>query len=202
MYRASSIIKNTRLEKDLEIAEISKKLKIPSKYLSAIEEETKKEFPPDPYCSLMVSDYANFLGLNGPQILGLFRRDFDQKRQAFNTRKHRFSFTPQFTFTISTIAILIIFTFFLISEYAKFNRPPKLEVNWSTNSTLIGNVVQISGLTDPESTVRINQDLVIVDSNGNFQKNITLSPTVNKITVESKSPNGKTTVLDHIYKSQ
>ena len=79
MFRVSTIFKNTRLDKELEFSEISKKLKIPAKYLEAIEDEKIANFPQEPYCSLIVKDYANFLGLNGEEILSLFRRDFAQK---------------------------------------------------------------------------------------------------------------------------
>lgn len=197
MYRASSIIKNQRLEKDLEIGEISKKLKIPVKYLVAIEDEVKCDFPPDPYCSLMVKDYANFLGLNGEQILSLFRRDFDQKRQIKQISKTGFSFTPQFTFTVSIILFIVVFAGYLTFEYIKFNRPPELKVIWP--QTITENI-EITGTTESEATVRINQDLVIVDSSGKFSKRLSLNNGDNKVVIESKSPSGKTTTQTNVLK--
>lgn len=191
MFRASSILKNARLDKDLTIDEVAKKLKISPKYLSAIESEDQKNFPSEPYCSLIVKDYGNFLGLKGEEILRFFHRDFDPKRPISKPTKKLFGITPQLTFTISVIALVAIFTTYLVSEYFKFNQPPHLKVNWPTNIST--SQFEITGQTDPEATVRVNQDLVIVDPQGNFKKRVNLTIGDNQITIESKSPGGKTT---------
>lgn len=198
MFHASTLLKNTRLDKELEIAEISKKLRIKPKYIEAIESEDVASFPQEPYCSLFVKDYAEFLGLNGQEILRIFRRDFAQKLKIKSSSRKTFSFTPQFTFKISLIATILFFSVYLTTEFLKFNRPPKLLVNWPGPSMILGQTLDLTGITDPESTVRINQDLIIVDSKGNFQKKINLNSGDNKIIVESKSPSGKTTAEEKI----
>ena len=95
MKRASAILESTRLDRELDFEEISKRTRIPTHYLLAFENETTSDFPSEPYCSLMVKDYAEFLGLNGEEILSIFRRDYDQKSQKFYPRHSFFSFTPQ-----------------------------------------------------------------------------------------------------------
>ena len=200
MLRTSSLLKNTRLDKEYDLADISKKLKIPVKYLIAIESEEVKCFPQEPYCSLIIKDYADYLGLNGQEMLSFFRRDFEQKKRSKSFKKDDISFTPQFTFTILVGILILVFTFYLFSEYLKFNRPPKLKINWPEN--INGEIVDLSGVTDPDSTVRINQDLIIVDSEGNFQKKIKISSgSETKIIVESKSTSGKTTTEEKILES-
>lgn len=191
MYRASSILKDTRQDKDLTIEEIAKKIKVPAKYLTAIENESQKCFPPQPYCSLIVKDYASFLGLNGEELLRFFHRDFDTKKPKTSATKKVFGLTPQFTFSVIVVVLIMIFSFYLTGEYFKFNRPPKLKVNWP--SSPVTGEWQVSGTTDTESTVRINQDLIIVDPKGNFVKKFHASSPY-KVTIESRSPNGKTTV--------
>lgn len=200
MLSASSLLKNTRLDKEYDLLDISKKLKIPIKYLTAIENEEVTNFPQEPYCSLIIKDYADYLGLNGQEILSFFRRDFEQKKKIKSLKTDGFSFTPQFTFAVLLGIIIISFIFYLTIEYFKFNRPPKLKINWPEN--IAGESFDISGITDPDSTIRINQDLIIVDAQGNFQKKIiTNSDQEIKITIESKSPSGKTTVEEKILKT-
>lgn len=201
MFYASSLLKNTRLDKEWDLSDISKKIKVPTKYLEAIENEEIICFPQEPYCSLIIKDYADYLGLNGTDVLALFRRDFEQKCKTKNTQKTGFYFTPKFTFTISIIAIVLLFSVYLISEYYKFHQPPKLRVNWPLEATVSSSIVEINGITDPESTIRINDDLIIVDSNGRFEKKITLSSGENKITVESTSPNDKVTTEEKVINS-
>lgn len=191
MYRASNLLTNARVDKDLEIAEIAKKLKVPVKYLEAFETENTKDFPSEPYCSLILKDYAQYLGLNGQETLSVFRRDFDSRKKTKIVRRNPFSFTPQFTFVFSILVLVLIFAGYLIFEYFKFNHPPKLKVNWPPEP-ILSSSVEVSGTTDPESTVKINDDLVIVGVNGNFQKKINFASDEAKVVIESTSPSGKT----------
>ena len=190
MFRASDLLKETRLEKAIDLEDIAKKLKVPLKYLQAIENDERNGFPGEPYCSLIINDYSEFLGLNGPDIIRLFNRDFDNQKKVSAKVKRIFSFTPQSTFAILTILSLLIFSVYLVIEYVRFNRPPKITVNWPQNQKTDQSVLYLSGSTDPESTVRVNQDLVVVDVSGNFSKKINLVPGDNQITVESTSHSG------------
>lgn len=196
MFRVSNLLRNSRLDKELDYLEISKKLKIPAKYIIAIEAEDIKNFPSEPYCSLIVKDYANYLGLNGEEILSLFRRDFDRKvasAKQFTTNR---GITPQLTFGLGVFVAIVGFVIYLVFEYLKFNRPPFLNVTWPVNPETF---VEIKGQTDPEATVRINQDLVIVKIDGTFSKKISISSPETKIIVESKSQSGKTSVAEKTY---
>ena len=201
MFCASSLLKNTRLDKEWELTDISKKIKVPLKYLESIENETVSCFPQEPYCSLIIKDYADYLGLNGTDVLALFRRDFDQQLKTKKKNSLFFSFTPKFTFTVSLFLIILFFFIYLTSEYIKFHQPPKLEVVWPLEATVSSSMIEISGVTDSESTVRINDDLILVDVNGIFQKKINLSSGENNIIIESTSPNGKQTVVNKVIKS-
>lgn len=196
MFRASTIIRNAREDKGLSIEEISKKLKINSKYLSSIEDERAADFPDEPYCSLIIKDYSNFLGLNSEDVLSLFRRDFATSCKVKPVTHSNISLTPHHTFRVLTIASILLFIAYLSFEYIKFNRAPSLKVNWPD---LNGPQLEISGITDPESTVRVNNDLILVDPSGSFKKTINVA-TESTVIVESKSQSGKTTVLEKTYK--
>lgn len=200
MNRASIILKNAREDKDLSIDEVSKKLKISKNYLEAIEGEISSQFPSEPYCSLIIKDYAAFLGLNGSDILSLFRRDFASPTKSSVSNLNQVSFTPQLIFRWSVAAVMILFLSYIVLEYLKYNRPPHLNVNWpEDNSLAINSALEISGNTDPEATIRINNDLTIVDPTGNFHKTISFTQDNLKIIIESKSHSGKTTVLEKTY---
>ena len=199
MFRTANLLKKLRLEKGLELEDISKKLKIPLKHLLAIEEEDTKCFPQEPYCSLIVKDYAELVGLDGQEIIRLFHRDFAVKKKSKSQNKKLFAFTPQVTFTLLTVICLCIFSSYLVFEYLKFNRPPKITVDWPVPIDTNQSVLQIFGTTDIESTVRVNQDLVIVDASGKFNKKLDLSSGENKIVIESKSQAGKSTIIEKTY---
>ena len=200
MHRTSIILKNAREDKDLSIAEVSKKLKISAKYLEAIENEQKSCFPAEPYCSLIIKDYAFFLGLNGDDILSLFRRDFSTKSAKKPSSVSGLSLTPQKIFFLAISITIFLFVGYMGMEYLRYNQSPPLQVIWPEDSELTNSAkIEISGITDPESTIRVNSDLIIVDQNGNFKKVVTLNSPESKITVESRSHNGKSTIVEKTY---
>lgn len=199
MYRASDILQNTRIEKDLSIEEISKKTKIPIKYLNAFEKEDKNNFPQEPYCSLILKDYANFLGLNGERILMIFRRDFEIKNKITPKTKKTFYFSPQLSFSLSLFFVFALFLGYLLNEYFKFNRPPKLKVDWPHEFT---NPLFITGLTDPNNTIKINEDLIIIEKDGKFEYSLKINKNDDeekKILIEARSPAGKISKDEKIY---
>lgn len=199
MYRASDLLKKTREDNYLTTKEVASQLKIPQKYILAIESDHIKNLPQEPYCSLIVKSYAEFLKLDGNNILRLFRRDFATKNDKKTIRKRVFGFTPQLTFSLATILAIIAFSAFLIFEYFKFNRPPRLDVSWPKDSLALGENLSIEGQTDSQANVTINDSLVIVDAEGHFKKDIVIKTLPITITVQSKSPNGKTTIDQRQY---
>lgn len=194
MFKASDILKSTRIDKDYDLKEISKKTKIPQKYLQAIEDGDIKNYPAEPYCSLFVSRYSSFLGLDVNKTTSLFRRDMNLKTDNFKlSKKQSIYLTPQFLFTISISLVLILMFSFLIGRYLSFNKPPKLTVNWPDKVS--SPEIRITGTTDPNSSVRVNDDLIIIDQDGNFSKQIDISQTP-LVIIEARSPYGKKTVLE------
>lgn len=196
MKRASFLLQTARLDKEFTLDEISKKTKIPLRYLQAFENETQSGFPDEPYCSLMLREYADFLGLNSDELVSVFRRDHVKKAINANSQNSFLSITPQFTYYLIISLLIILFALYLTFEYIKFNHPPVLTVDWPVYSK----IVEIKGKTDSESTIKVNQSPVVVDQNGNFFKKLELSTSEAKIIVESTSPAGKTTVEEKILK--
>ena len=124
--QASQIIKNARLDKEVELSDISKRIKIPIKYLEAIESGNAACYPQEPYCSLFVKEYADFLGLNGTNLISLFRRDFATHDPSSVNRRRLFSFTPSFTFAVIITITTLLFLGYLLNEYFRFNRTTRL----------------------------------------------------------------------------
>jgi len=194
--RSSTLLKQTRLDKDLTVEDVSLKIKIPKKYIIALESEDKKCFPDEPYCSLIIKDYADYLGLNGQNLVKLFRRDFDHRNISRKINNYSgLSITPQLTFKIGLLLTLLCFLGYIFFEYQKFNRPPPLRVNWPQHISELSNTIDINGVTDSEATVRINSDLILLDNNGKFSKKIKID-NLQQITVESQSPHGKKTTIE------
>jgi len=194
MNQVGTILQPDRQDLGYTTLEVSKKLKIPTKYIEAIEQCQVNSYPREPYCSLLVKDYADFLGLNGQEITKIFRRDYAEIKQKQEFMIKDTGLNPKITFTITVLIIVIASFLYLVNEYLKFSRPPQLEVSISGDTNT--KIVEVRGKTSNDATVRINTDLVIVESDGSFSKKITLKNDDKKITIESKSPSGKTTVQE------
>ncbi|RLC35478.1 hypothetical protein DRH14_00895 [Candidatus Shapirobacteria bacterium] len=201
MFKASSILKKARLDRELGIDEISKKLKIPSKYLRAIEEEDSKNYPQPPYLQLFVKEYADFFNLNSKDILSFFRRDYRESLNKKSPRKHStFFITPQKLFKSSILILFLILFAYLFNQYVSFHRPPQLEISWPSMEDVKKGEFLLKGKTDSEATIRLNDSLLIVDDNGNFSKQIKLLDNqTNKIIITAISPSGATTILEKEY---
>lgn len=73
--KVGAMLKEMRLQKGLKTADIAKKLCIRKIYLEAIEDSNYKEIPPLPYGIGFIRSYANFLGLNGENIVELYKEE-------------------------------------------------------------------------------------------------------------------------------
>ncbi|MBM3205384.1 hypothetical protein FJZ41_00845 [Candidatus Shapirobacteria bacterium] len=73
------------------------------------------------------------------------------------------------------------------------NEAPSLEINEPADGTVVtedAGKVKISGQTDPEASLLINDHLVILDKEGNFSYNLGLSVGENKILILAKDQAG------------
>ncbi len=73
--KVGAMLKEVRLNQGLKTADIAKKLCIRKIYLDAIEDSNYKEIPPLPYGIGFIRSYANYLGLNGGNIVELYKEE-------------------------------------------------------------------------------------------------------------------------------
>ena len=73
--KVGSLLKEMRQQKGLRLPDVAKKLCIRRIYLEAIEESDYKEIPPVPYGIGFIRSYAEYLGLNGSNIVELYKEE-------------------------------------------------------------------------------------------------------------------------------
>ncbi len=73
--KVGAMLKEVRLNQGLKTADVAKKLCIRKIYLDAIEDSNYKEIPPLPYGIGFIRSYANYLGLNGENIVELYKEE-------------------------------------------------------------------------------------------------------------------------------
>lgn len=191
-----------REKKGLTLEEVSKATKIKVEFLRAIEKGEYNKLPSKTYAHGFVKNYIDFLGLPKKENLALFRREFDEdkvfKVLPGSLGSKEFSVGGRFSQGVFFIvSILIIFIAYILFQYRFAILPPPLEVsNPKKGAVVSSSVVIVSGITDPNATVFINEIPVTLDQQGYFEKKIDLFS--EKSTIEIKSVNrfGKETVVN------
>lgn len=202
MVRVGQKLYQTRIHKSLTLEEIAKATKIRPQFLTAIERGEYEKLPSPAYAQGFVRNYASFLGLSQKEILALFRREFDEKK-AYKvlpdglTQNNTF---PPARIRVRRSFVVLVFLCLILLGYLGFQYrsmflAPVLIVDSPKQNEQTKPEVTVSGKTDPNATVLVNNELVLPNNNGEFIKNITLFPGKNSITLKAKNRFGKETVL-------
>lgn len=205
MRTVGEILKEERERKYYTLLEIEKATKIRKELLEALESSDYKRLPPPTFVQGFIKNYGKFLGLPTEKLLAIFRREFSDAKfpprilESFQNPidKNKFRLTPTRLLGMVVLGMLIGFFIYLWFEYRFLVGAPFLEVTEPTNQkTINSSPIQVSGRTDPEAKVSINNQEIQVDISGKFSQGLTLSEGSNTITVTSTSKGGKVSKIE------
>jgi cytoskeleton protein RodZ len=199
------LLKNTRLKYKLKLHHITEFTNIRRSYIVAIENNNWDQLPDLTYAKNFVLCYAKFLELDTAKIINRFDLEVT-KYQAKNSTptsqfqpKRTFVVTPRLLTTLFAILIVIgvgCYAYFQINYLAQI---PKLQINEPADYTqVVVNKVQISGQTDPDNTIYINNQPLTTDKHGNFSTPIQLQNGYNIIQVTAENKIGKKTTATKV----
>lgn len=84
MSSVGEILRNTREEKGISVKQVAEATSIRIMYLEAIEKEQFDLIPGEVYLKGFIRNYANFVGLNGPELVERYKEQIAaQKRQEY-----------------------------------------------------------------------------------------------------------------------
>lgn len=200
MVRLGQLLRQQRMRRKLSLEEVARGTKIKENFLAAIERGEYNKLPSPAYAKGFVTNYASFLGLPRAEVIALFRREFDEKR-AYKVLPD--SLARQQTFPLYRIKIkdslliigvlVVFFMGFLLFQYrAAFIAPP-LRVMSPEQGAVVSQDVTVSGKTDSEASVTVNNEAVSLTNNGEFIKRVSLFPGKTTIVITSKNRFGKET---------
>lgn len=179
---------------------MEKTTKIKKEFIRAIETGNWQSLPEYPVVQGFVKNIAKTLELDSDKMMALLRRDYPPKAVSVNPKPDvgkRFSWSPKFTFIVSTSLVLIAIVTYLVYQYIGFVSPPELQVVSPKEDEIISQEsVRVLGYTDPQATVTVNNQPALVDENGEFLAEIEISEEVQEIEVKAISRSGKETTVD------
>lgn len=205
MTTVGEILRNKRLEKKLNLTDVEKAIKVRSKFLQAIEENNFSALPPPTFTRGFIKNYAVFLGLPVEQTLAFYRRQVNLDKEKIlpglpQKIRENFALTPQLLTVIGVGIMLLLFFIYLFWQYQQYSNAPKLEVTSPADYLIVkSSSLEVAGETDSEATLRINDQLVTVNENGEFDLKIDLAPGLNTFTfVVSNKFNKETKIVRHV----
>ncbi|MEK7605209.1 MAG: helix-turn-helix domain-containing protein [Patescibacteria group bacterium] len=202
MIRLGQKLREARMAKGLSLEEVAQATKIRSSFLASIERSDYHKLPSSSYALGFVQNYAEYLGLPRKETLALFRREFDTEK-AYKVLPEGFvkdesmpkrRFKIQQAFFLVVVALVFLGGFLLYQYRAAFINPP-LTVTSPKEGNTVGADVLVSGKTDPNVSLSINNTPVAVSDDGEFSKTITTFPGKAAITVRALNSFGKETVI-------
>lgn len=205
MRTVGQVLKEAREKKFYSLEEIEKATKIRKELLEALEAGEYFKLPPPTFVQGFIKNYGKFLGLNTEKLLAIFRREFSERihppriLETFSNPidEKKFRLTPARFLGSLILSLVIIFFIYLWFEYRFLVGGPFLEITEPVNQfNTSSSTVKVSGRTDPEAKVSINNQEIGVDAMGEFSQQIKVSDNINTIVITAVSKSGKMTKVE------
>ncbi len=198
MRTVGQLLQEERLKKGFSIPQIEKETKIRAKYLTALEADDYRIIPSLPYAQGFIKNYSEFLGLRSTTILAIFRRQYIAKEKEKLHEIIEEPLTRSYWITRNKVMIVLVgilivalFSYFYI-QYKALHAPPPLMIEQPQDAlVVVKEEIAVFGKTDPDATLLINNEPVLVKEDGKFYKDVPLSVGVNTLVVESTSRVGE-----------
>lgn len=199
MDTIGTVIKNARRKKRLSRLRLEKETKIKKEFIKAIEEQNWSALPELPVVKGFVKNISHALDISEKRVNALLRRDYPPKELAVNPKKgvfEKFVWSPKLTFFLGVVIIMVAVFGYLSFQYTSFIGPPFLEVKMPREGEVIKDTKTIvSGTTNSDATISVNNQPVVVDADGVFEAEIELVDGEQEILVKARSRGGKETVV-------
>ena len=189
-----------REDRHVQISDVSRNTGIQALYVEYLERGEFEKLPAEVYVRGFLRRYAEFLGVPEEPLLRQYERERGMNRSIGSTRSEEESaqrsafrnipaaiITPA-RITIASFTLLGIAAFlYVYAQYRTFVSEPTLVIFEPTAEAMrmADRFVQVSGKTDPDSRIYINDQPVLVNENGEFREKIDLQKGVNTVTVRS-----------------
>lgn len=203
MKSAGNLLRDKRLSLELSLETVADRTKVKVEYLQALENSDFSLLPSAPVTKGFLKSYARILHLNPETLIAMYRRDKGESLGAILpqglvepiVRKTRFFSVPVLLTTISVLA----FTLFLLFQLLSWWRLPTLEVVQPVEGETYGELISVKGSTDPDATLVVGDQTVLVGQNGEFSVSLKYPAGTHRLLIRASSRDGKTRLLERTF---
>lgn len=188
------MLKSARQKRKASLLDVESATKIRAKFVAALENGNWEFLPQRVYTRSFVLAYARYLGLKTSEIMPLFESESDlfaiteSKNLSYHRsiREFRWVVTPKLLGYI-VVGVVSVFMFsYIFYQVAGFAGSPTLQVAEPKDNSIIDQEdLALSGLTDTDSVVTVNDEKIPVTSEGKFALEMKLHRGVNVISVRA-----------------
>ena len=199
MRTIGQTIKDARVKKKLSLESLERQTKIKKEFIDALEKSRWEKLPELPVVTGFVKNIAPALKLSKRNLVALLRRDYPPKKLSINPKPdvfRKFTWSPKLTFLTGMVVIILTIASYLFFQYRDFMSPPELVVDLPIEEQVVdADLLTVSGKVDPEATVSVNNQQVIVGEEGEFSTEIEIIEDTREVVVKAVSRSGKESMV-------
>jgi cytoskeletal protein RodZ len=199
MKTVGSYLKEARLKKRFSLSKVEDETKIKKEFIESLENNDWQTLPDFAVVLGFVKNIAKFLDLNEKQMAAILRRDYPPKDLSVNPKPdvvNKFIWSPKITFVVGISLVLLLVFSYLGYQYKKFVSPPSLEITEPKEGEVVrSRNVWVLGKTDQDVVLKVNNQPVLVEDEGQFKAEIQIYEGTTEIVVKAVSRSGKETTL-------
>jgi cytoskeleton protein RodZ len=193
-------LKDARVSFSYDLYHVAKVTNISEKFLEHLEEGAYHKLPADVYVYGFLKKLAELYRSDANVLIEQYKKErgiHEQLNRATSYKgfkEPKFTITPR-TITFGAIVLFVIFVFgYLVFQVNALNRPPYIRINEPVDGMRVtSSSLLVQGQTTPGTNLRINDQQVFVDSDGNFKQPVSISPGEKVLTFIAVNNFGKET---------
>lgn len=201
-----ALLREARLERGLSTADVASDLHFPETYVTAFENDDHWRVPDDAYTKLYLKAYAAYLGFNTATLMRQHAKErgrhVAEPLRAAAAQPQRaipawmLWVTPSVVQTALLVTVALGIVGYFGYELKRMVAPPEI-VLASPQDGLVTKErsVSVSGVTEPEVTIRVNGKAINPDLQGKFSDTLELQDGLNLITIKSAKKHSKEVTL-------
>jgi cytoskeletal protein RodZ len=205
----SEYLAEVRLGLSLSLEEVVKKTGIKPQFLKALESGEFKILPADVYVLGFLNELSSLYSIDSEVLIGQYKKERGIQQQLakqtvldnvwYKKYFKKLVITPKLITLAFGLAFVALSVGYIIWQVWSINKTPSLQIIQPADNAVISqSSLLVSGKTDPAATLTINGQAVFVDSQGNFQSQLGLTPGPKQITITATNRFGKanTTIIN------
>lgn len=198
-------LKNLRLNKEITVEALAKKINIPSKYIVSLENGQHDNLPGDIYVRAWLKKIASFYEVDANGLLVDYHLEKkinhkinkDIKTENKKAIKSNRFLRPKILRWLVIGGVVLVLLVYLIFEIVNIIFPPYLNITQPSNNFKTKEAsVEIIGQTKKEAQLMINGELIALDQEGKFKKAVNLTIGLNNLQISAKKKHSRTKYLE------